>query len=158
MGDDARDVREHPHQREALAGGKVLERGATVRLPLLTGPVRILGVGARLLFELPGKAVLAQPAGAQPFDRAAVPEIEVAQAQIPREEPAEVEEELTGEHLRDRDRLRFGQQERRHDFERDALLARDAGDLSDDVAQEIGRRLVGDGLRRGRGRVLVVRP
>ena len=65
MRDDARDVREHRHQREALAGRKVLERGATVRLPLLTGPVRILGVGARLLFEFPRKPVLAQPAGAR---------------------------------------------------------------------------------------------
>src|SRR5437763_8086394 len=97
VGDDARDVREHRHERKPLARGKVLERGATVRLPLLTGPVGVLGVGERLLFELPREAVLAQPAGAQPFERAAVPEIEVAQAQVSREEPAEVEEELTGE-------------------------------------------------------------
>ena len=47
-----------------LARGKVLERGAAVRLPLLTGPVRLLCVGERLLFELAWEAVLAQPAGA----------------------------------------------------------------------------------------------
>ena len=64
MGDDARDVREHRHERKPLARGKVLEHGATVRLPLLTGLVRVLGVGERLLFELAGEAVLAQPAGA----------------------------------------------------------------------------------------------
>src|SRR2546421_11001532 len=104
------DGRKPGQVREPLSGGKVLECRAPVRLPLLTGSVRVLDVGERLLFELPGEAVLAQPAGAQPFHRAAVPEIEVAQAQISREEPAEVEEELTGEHLRDGDRLRFGQQ------------------------------------------------
>ena len=68
-----------------------------------------------------------------------------------------MEEELTGEHLRDGDRLRFGQQKWRHDLERDALLARDAGDLGDDVTQELRRRLVGDRLGRSRRRVLLVR-
>jgi hypothetical protein len=72
------------------------------------------------------------------------------------EEAAEVEEELTGEHLRDGNRLRFGEHERRYDFERDSLLARDAGDLGDDVAQELRGRLVGDGLWRGCGRVLLM--
>ena len=67
-----------------------------------------------------------------------------------------MEEELTGEHLRDGNRLRFGEHERRHDLERDSLLARDAGDLGDDVAQELRGRLVRDGLRRGCGRVLLV--
>ena len=64
VGNHARDVREHRHEREPLAGGKVLKRGAAVRLPLLAGPVRLFGVGERLLFELARKSVLAQPAGA----------------------------------------------------------------------------------------------
>jgi hypothetical protein len=64
VGDDARDVREHRHEREPLASGKVLERGAAVRLPLVTGCVRLLGVGERLLFELARETVLVQPAAA----------------------------------------------------------------------------------------------
>jgi hypothetical protein len=56
--DDAGDVREHRDECEALAGGKVLEGGASVRAPLPTGSVRLFGPGERLLLELFGEAVL----------------------------------------------------------------------------------------------------
>ncbi len=62
VGDDATDVREDRDEREPLSGGKVLERGAPVRAPLLTGSVRLFGLGERLLLELVGAAVLAEPA------------------------------------------------------------------------------------------------
>src|SRR4249920_146676 len=57
VSDDATDVREDRDEREPLSGGKVLERGAPVRAPLLTGSVRLLGPGERLLLELVGAAV-----------------------------------------------------------------------------------------------------
>ena len=62
VGDDATDVREDRDEGEPLPGGKVLERGAPVRVPLLTGSVHLFGPGECLLLELVGAAVLAEPA------------------------------------------------------------------------------------------------
>src|SRR5918994_4107728 len=107
VGDDAGDVREHGHESEPLACGQVLEGGAPVGLPALTRSVRVLGPVERLLLQLGGEAVLPEPAGAQPLERAAIAEIEVAPAQLVRKEPAEVEQELAGEQLRDGRRLRL---------------------------------------------------
>ena len=99
----------------------------------------------------------AEPARLQPLERAAVAEIEVALPQRVRQ----------GNRRSGRGTPRrasattgcvcaSGNTERRHDLERDSLLARDTGDLGDDVAQQLRGRLVRDGLWRGCGRVLLV--